>query len=100
MKELEAVFLSTTAASLAALKQGIEQGQPEPCRKEAHALKGAAASVMARAIQAGAARIEASVQGGDFAAAAAELAALESLFAPTPDVASRRAQGAKANEGL
>ncbi|KVW94408.1 histidine kinase [Thiobacillus denitrificans] len=100
VKELEAVFLSTTAASLAALKQGIEQGQPEPCRKEAHALKGAAASVMARAIQAGAARIEASVQGGDFAAAAAELAALESFFAPTPDVASRRAQGAKANEGL
>ncbi len=82
VKELEAVFLSTTAASLAALKQCIEQGQAESCRKEAHALKGAAASVMASKIQAGAARIEASVQGGDFASAAAELAVLESLFAP------------------
>jgi len=78
--ELEAVFLSTTEASLAALKRAIEQGEVEACRKEAHALKGAAASVMATAIQDGAARIEAGVQQGDFAAAAAELAALENLF--------------------
>ena len=48
----------------AALKRAIEQGEAESCRKEAHALKGAAASVMATAIQEGAARIEASVQGG------------------------------------
>ncbi|MBU1263854.1 MAG: response regulator [Gammaproteobacteria bacterium] len=80
VQELEAVFLSTTAASLAALKRAIEDGDTLTCRKEAHALKGAAASVMAREIQAGAARIEASVQGGDLAAAAAELTALESLF--------------------
>jgi PAS domain S-box-containing protein len=78
--ELEAVFLSTTKASLAALKRAIEQGQAEAGRKEAHALKGAAASVMATAIQKGAARIEARVQRGDFAGAAAELAALENLF--------------------
>ena len=80
VSELEAVFLSTTEASLAALKRAIEQGQGETCRKEAHALKGAAASVMASAIQAGAARIEASVQQGNFAAAADELADLENTF--------------------
>jgi CheY-like chemotaxis protein len=79
VQEVEAVFLSTTAASLAALKRAIEDGDALTCRKEAHALKGAAASVMAREIQAGAARIEASVQGGDLAAAAAELTTLESL---------------------
>ncbi|MHB1143992.1 MAG: ATP-binding protein [Thiobacillus sp.] len=78
--ELEAVFRSTTEASLAALKHAIEQGQAEACRKEAHALKGAAASVMSTVIQEGAARIEASVQQGDFAGAAAELAALENRF--------------------
>jgi CheY-like chemotaxis protein len=78
--ELEAVFLSTTEASLTALRHAIEQGQAEACRKEAHALKGAAASVMATSIQEGAARIEASVQRGDFASAAAELDALEKRF--------------------
>jgi PAS domain S-box-containing protein len=78
--DLAAVFVSTTAASLAALKRGIEQGQTEICRKEAHALKGAAASVMATAIREGAGRIEASVQRGDFSSAAAELAALEDTF--------------------
>jgi PAS domain S-box-containing protein len=78
--ELAAVFVSTTAASLATLQSGIEQGDAVTCRKEAHALKGAAASVMAPSIQAGAARIEASVQRGDFTAAAAELAALEKIF--------------------
>ncbi len=80
VRDLQAVFISTTEASLAALKRGIEHGEAESCRKEAHALKGAAASVMATAIQQGAARIEASVQQGDFAAAAAELAALENTF--------------------
>ena len=77
VNELEAVFLSTTEASLAALKRAIEQADAGTCRKEAHALKGAAASVMASAIQEGAARIEASVQRNDFASAAAELAALQ-----------------------
>ena len=78
--ELEAVFRNTTEASLAALKRAIGQGEAEACRKEAHALKGAAASVMATDIQEGAARIEASVQRGDFAGAAAELEALEKRF--------------------
>ena len=78
--DLETLFVSTTETSLAALKREIEQGRAEPCRKEAHALKGAAASVMAVAMQEGAARIEACVQRDDFAAAAAELAALEEHF--------------------
>ena len=78
--DLEKLFVSTTEASLAVLKRGIEQGQADACRKEAHALKGAAASVMATAIQESAARIEAGVRNGDFAAAAAELAALEERF--------------------
>jgi PAS domain S-box-containing protein len=82
--DLEAVFLSTTEASLAALKRAIEQEQAASCRREAHALKGAAASVMATAIQEGAARIEASVQAGDFGAAAAELAMLENTFRSAP----------------
>ena len=80
VKDLEAVFLSTTEASLAVLKQAIERGDVASSRKEAHALKGAAASVMASDIQQGAAKIEASVQGGDFATAATELATLEERF--------------------
>jgi PAS domain S-box-containing protein len=78
--DLEALFLSTTEASLAALKSAIAQRDAAASRKEAHALKGAAASVLATAIQEGAARIEASVQGGDFDTAAAELAVLEEHF--------------------
>lgn len=78
--ELEAVFLSTTEASLATLKRAIEQGDAEACSKEAHALKGAAASVTATVIREGAARIEAHVRRGDFAGAATELAALENIF--------------------
>lgn len=78
--ELEAVFLSTTEASLATLKRAIEQGDAETCRKEAHALKGAAASVTATVIREGAARIEARVKRGDLASAATELAALEDIF--------------------
>jgi PAS domain S-box-containing protein len=80
VQDLEALFFTTTEASLAALKRAIELGDAVSCRKEAHALKGAAASVMASAIQEGAARIEASVQSKDFASAATELAALEDLF--------------------
>jgi len=80
VNDLAAVFASTTEASLATLKRAIEQGHAESCRREAHALKGAAASVMATVIQQGAARIESSVQRGDFAGAAAELAALENTF--------------------
>ena len=78
--ELEAVFLSTTEASLATLKRAIEQGDTETCRKEAHALKGAAASVTATVIREGAARIEARVKQGDLDGAATELTALENIF--------------------
>lgn len=80
VNDLAQVFVDTTEASLVALRHGIEQGDIEACRKEAHALKGAAASVTARAIQEGAARIEACVQAGDFARAADELAVLEARF--------------------
>jgi len=78
--ELADIFTSTTEASIDSLKHSIAEGQADLCRKEAHALRGAAASVMATAIQESAARIEASVQQGDFAGAAAELATLEDTF--------------------
>jgi len=80
VNDLEALFVSTTETSLGVLKRGIAQGQRDTCRKEAHALKGAAASVMASAIQESAARIESHVKNGDFTAAAAELASLEERF--------------------
>jgi len=80
VNDLAAVFISTTEASLAVLQRGIEQADTESCRKEAHALKGAAASVMATTIQEGAARIEACIRSGDFASAAVELAALQHTF--------------------
>lgn len=80
VKELEAVFVSTTEASLATLKAAIALRQDDVCRKEAHALKGAAASVMATPVQESAARIEAHLQAGDFAAAAAERDALDARF--------------------
>ena len=80
VQDLEKVFLSTTEASLAVLRRAIEQGDAGSCRKEAHALKGAAASVMASAIRQGAARIEASAKNGDLAAAKEELAMLEDHF--------------------
>jgi CheY-like chemotaxis protein len=79
--DLEALFVSTTRASLATLKQAIEARDGETCRKEGHALKGAAASVLATAIQEGAARIETCAQGGDFESAAEALAALEARVA-------------------
>ena len=78
--ELAAVFNSTTESSLVKLRNGIEQGEVESCRKEAHALKGAAASVRATAIQEGAARLEACLDHGDLAGAAAELAEMENTF--------------------
>jgi CheY-like chemotaxis protein/HPt (histidine-containing phosphotransfer) domain-containing protein len=80
VEQLVDIFTSTTEASIDSLKHSIAEGQADLCRKEAHALRGAAASVMATAIQESAARIEASVQQGDFARAAAELAILEDTF--------------------
>jgi len=80
VKELAAVFNSTTESSLAKLKSGIVQGDVELCRKEAHALKGAAASVRATAIQDGAARLEACLNHGDLVGAAAELDVMENTF--------------------
>ncbi|MHB1353758.1 MAG: response regulator [Thiobacillus sp.] len=79
--DLERLFIATTRASLATLKQAIAARDQAACRKEAHALKGAAASVMAVAVQDAAARIEACVQNADFGGAAAELAVLEALVA-------------------
>jgi DNA-binding response OmpR family regulator len=78
--ELEAVFLRTTRDSVAALRRAIAAGDAKTCRKEAHALRGAAASVLATAVQTHAARIETSAQQADFGTASAELAALERLL--------------------
>ncbi|MBI1283052.1 MAG: response regulator [Thiobacillus sp.] len=80
VEELAAVFNSTTEASLEKLRSGIEQGAVEACRKEAHALKGAAASVRATAIQEGAARLERCLDRGDLAGALTELDAMENTF--------------------
>lgn len=80
VSDLVSLFVLTTEASLAALKLGIEQRDIEACRKEAHALKGAAASVKAHDIQAGAARIETSAQASDLARVTTELDALETTF--------------------
>ncbi len=78
--ELAGLFFSTTEASLATLRAAIEQGNLERCRKEAHALKGAAASVMAREIQDLARNIERCAVEKDLGAAAAQLDQLEARF--------------------
>ena len=77
--ELARVFADTTEASLVALRHGIEQRDAAPALKQAHALRGAAASVMTRVVQEAATRIERCLGHGDFAAAEAELARLENL---------------------
>ena len=78
--ELQNVFIATTEASLAALAQAIDAEDAKAVRREAHALKGAAASVTATAIQHGAAEIERSMDARDFARAAAALETLERTF--------------------
>jgi CheY-like chemotaxis protein len=80
VNDLAAVFISTTKASLTALKYSIEKRDSGTCLKEAHALRGAAASVMATDIQKHAAQIEARVHESDFAGAAIELEKLERHF--------------------
>ena len=80
VNDLAAVFASTTEASLAALKHGIDKQDSQSCLKEAHALRGAAASVMATEIQERAAHIEAHVQAGRFDQAAVEFENLERRF--------------------
>ncbi len=78
--ELAAVFIQTTEASLATLKQALDAGDADTVRTEAHALRGAAASVRATALQDGAARIESCAERDDLVAAAQELAALDARF--------------------
>jgi PAS domain S-box-containing protein len=78
--ELASLFVSTTEASLATLREAIEQGDPSRCRKEAHALKGAAASVLARDIQQLAGEIEACGIDQDMSTAAGKLEQLETRF--------------------
>ncbi len=78
--ELASVFVETTEASLAKLVLAIEAGDAETVRTEAHALRGAAASMRATTLQEGAARIEACAGQGDLATAARELAALDAHF--------------------
>ena len=78
--ELSAVFVRTTETSLAALRQAIDAGDATMLGREAHALRGAAASVRAETIQADAARVESCAETGDFMAARQALAALETHF--------------------
>jgi PAS domain S-box-containing protein len=78
--DLQSVFTTTTEASLAALRIAIAERRADAVRREAHALKGAAASVLATGVQRGAADIEASMQNDDYARALAALEALESVF--------------------
>ena len=80
VNDLVAVFISTTEASLNTLTRAIETRDSKLCIKEAHALRGAAASVLASAIQQHAAHIETSVQRGDYAEAASELKKMEHHF--------------------
>jgi CheY-like chemotaxis protein len=60
--ELIAVFLSTAAASLDTLRNGLARGDHEACRKEAHALRGAAATVLAKTLQSLAGELESCLQ--------------------------------------
>ncbi|HQT01081.1 MAG TPA: ATP-binding protein [Thiobacillus sp.] len=78
--ELETVFVQTTEASLAALAAALARGETDTARKEAHALRGAAASVQAVAIQTAAARIEALVEAGKLEDARQTRDALDRLF--------------------
>ena len=78
--ELTAMFISTTEASLAKLHAAIGAGDAEGCRREAHALKGAAASVLARDIQRFAHDIEQAALERDLAQAAGQLAELDRYF--------------------
>ncbi len=78
--ELEAVFVQTTEASLAALAAALARGETDTARKEAHALRGAAASVHAVAIQTAAARIETLAEAGALADAREARDALDKLF--------------------
>jgi PAS domain S-box-containing protein len=78
--QLETVFVQTTEASLAVLIAALVRGDTDTVRKEAHALRGAAASVQAVAIQVGAERIETLVEAGNLAEARQALDALDTLF--------------------
>ncbi|HEY9097936.1 MAG TPA: response regulator [Thiobacillus sp.] len=80
VEDLAAVFISTTGASLANLKQAITQQDQEKSMKESHALRGAAASVMATEVQDLAAQIESSVRTGHFEQASIALEKLDHLF--------------------
>jgi PAS domain S-box-containing protein len=51
VEELVAMFLGTTEASVVAIRTLLTDGNIDACRKEAHALRGAAASVLAKTMQ-------------------------------------------------
>jgi PAS domain S-box-containing protein len=56
--ELISMFLSTTEASIDAIRKQLAEGNSDACRKEAHALRGAAASVLATTLQTTATELE------------------------------------------
>ncbi|MEQ1663285.1 MAG: ATP-binding protein [Thiobacillus sp.] len=78
--ELAGLFESTTRTSLLALANSLATGDALACAREAHALKGAAASVQATPIQALAARIEQHAREQQLDAARQVLAELTALF--------------------
>lgn len=82
--ELFTMFISTTEASVTVLEQAIENQDAACCLKEAHALKGAAASVMAAEVQALAARIETRVQAQNFDDARSALETLRRRLGERP----------------
>lgn len=78
--ELETVFLQTTETSLAVLATALASGEIDTARKEAHALRGAAASVQSSDIQAGAGQIESLLEAGEIEAARQARDTLDRLF--------------------
>ena len=77
--DLTTVFCTTTETSIEAIAHAVGQQDAEACAKEAHALRGAAASVMASEVQALAAEIETHARARDFESARRALDALERL---------------------
>jgi CheY-like chemotaxis protein len=65
IREMTAVFLATSADQLAAVVGAVDAGAPEPLRKAAHTLKGAAAQYGALRLSAAARRMERLAEEGN-----------------------------------
>jgi CheY-like chemotaxis protein/HPt (histidine-containing phosphotransfer) domain-containing protein len=80
--ELASLFLRTSLESLAELHAAIAAGNADATGRSAHALRGAAASVLAGEVQALATDIETAAKTADWACMKARLAALDAIFKP------------------